>query len=154
MRNRQSEPTNEQPRGTVARGVSGAVGVAARRFLGPFVAIVLVTVLIVGCDNAGNTATSTPLLRTISGRLGSGSSSGPEHVDCEWVITDRGEKVEVIFPDGWRVEFHPLRVIDTKGNIFATAGDRLQVLASVGGIGSSLCTDGYPVPAISVRRIP
>jgi hypothetical protein len=63
--------------------------------------------------------------------------------------------MEVFYPDGWQILYHPLRVVDQSGQVVAREGDTLRVSGGVSGlsVGESACAPGPPLPASSVERI-
>jgi hypothetical protein len=105
-----------------------------------------------GCDNGGFTATTSHELRTLTGRLVAGSSAGPDRIPCAWLEDAAGNRTTVFYPDGWDVLFDPVRLIDPKGEVFASAGDFLTVTGPTDGVGGSVCSSVMPFFAVKVER--
>jgi hypothetical protein len=69
---------------------------------------------------------------------------------CEWIEVTGGDRVQVIWPDGWDVRFEPLTLIDDAGQVVATEGDQLRLTGTLGSVGQSSCFDGPIFAANSV----
>ena len=62
---------------------------------------------------------------------------------CAWLDAEDGTRYEVLFPDGWRVEFEPsLQLLDPQGNVRAQNVDRIGVNGSVDEDLVSICQVG------------
>lgn len=118
------------------------------------VGAIALVVSVYACDNTGTTVTSTHRIDLLLGRLVTGVTSGPEHFDCVWLEEDSGKRVELSYPSGWDVEFHPFKLIDDRNTVVATEGDRLEVRVLADAIGASDCSTDPPLPAISVQKMP
>jgi hypothetical protein len=59
-----------------------------------------------------------------------------------WLEDPSGRRVDVFWPSGWDVGFHPLRLLDDRGQVVAREGDELAVLGPTDGIGDSICSPG------------
>jgi hypothetical protein len=115
-------------------------------------ALILVAVSLLGCGG-GYLATSSRSFGSFTGRLLAGVSPGVDHVDCAWLEAKSGQRVEVMYPSSWDVRFHPVRVIDPSGRVFAHGGDQLQVTGPTDGIGASMCTADRPFQAETVVMV-
>ena len=61
---------------------------------------------------------------------------------CAWVDGDDGKRYEVIYPEGWRVHFDPLHLVDPDGDVRAEEGDRIGLNGSVATDSVSFCQVG------------
>jgi hypothetical protein len=113
-----------------------------------------VVIVVAGCDNGGSLATSSQTQVTFTGRLVGGKSSGADPVDCAWLDDVSGRRVVVFYPDGWDVEFHPVRLVDASGDVIARDGDTVRITGPGGGIGASLCSSESPFVAQTVEKLP
>jgi hypothetical protein len=124
-----------------------AIGRAVLR--GALLAIPLLT----GCGQ-GSLVVEGPRQVAMQGTLESGRI---DDESCVWLRDARGLRVDVSYPDGWRVEFDPLRLRDRSGAVVAERGDVIAVRGP-DGIGESICGDAYfvadAVEVVSVRRSP
>ena len=59
---------------------------------------------------------------------------------CAWI--DAEQRWEVRYPDGYTVEFEPLRLVDAAGAVVAEEGDTLQVSGSEATDAVSACQIG------------
>lgn len=73
---------------------------------------------------------------TIVGRFG-GEARGD--AGCAWIQTNSGERVEVTYPNGWRIEFEPPALYDDGGRQRAKPGDILTVTGYFADVGASVC---------------
>ena len=84
-------------------------------------AVMLMTVAAPG--PAAQARSDQPALRQLTGELG---GSGELEGGCAWL--DRPDaRYEVWWPEGYRIEFSPLRLIDPAGKVIATEGDLVTV---------------------------
>lgn len=99
--------------------------------------VLAIAAALMACTPPGTTE-STGLRETaLTGQL-SGEPRGD--AGCAWVETAPGERVEVVYPNGWRVEFEPVAVFDEQGRQVAAEGDTLRVEGYFNDVGASLCT--------------
>ena len=73
---------------------------------------------------------------------------------CAWVTTEDGTRYEVLFPEGYTVEFDPLRLLGPDGAVIAEEGDRIEVLGEVADDVASTCQVGVIWRAESVEAMP
>jgi|GEM_PF-4250492 len=109
----------------------------------------LLLALLAGCgaaeeDAAGGAPTPTrppvePAGTEIRGALG-----GDAQLEggCAWVETDDGTRHEVLYPEGYTVEFDPLRLLGPDGEVIAQEGDRIEVPGEVADDVTSICQVG------------
>jgi hypothetical protein len=60
---------------------------------------------------------------------------------CAWITVEDG-RVEPAWPDGYRVEFGPLRLVDGQGATVAEEGDRLHLNGSLDPDVMTICQIG------------
>jgi hypothetical protein len=60
---------------------------------------------------------------------------------CAWLDTG-DERYEVVWPDGYRVEFEPLRLVGGDGEAVAEEGDRVRLTGAVDPERMSICMIG------------
>lgn len=92
--------------------------------------------VLTACTPPGVTVSTGPRETSITGRLG-----GEPHGDagCAWLETDLGDRVEVVYPNGWHVEFDPVALFDEAGREIAVVGDTIVVEGYFNDVGASLC---------------
>lgn len=110
----------------------------------------LAVAILVGCS-PGRTVEQTHPAFVFVGRLEAGRS--PQGSDCAWLVSASGDRLEVFYPDGWNVEFNPVRLTDPTGHLFAREGDLVRVTGPGDAIGESICSSGPPLPATSVENL-
>jgi hypothetical protein len=95
---------------------------------------------IAACTPQGPTVSEGPTATQVAGRF-DGVARGD--AGCAWIDTDAGDRVELLYPNGWRVEFDPLAAFDETGARRIEAGQSVVVDGYYGESGASLCeTDG------------
>ncbi len=104
--------------------------------------------VLAGCQADGSLKIG-PQRETVSGRL---TSEMRGSVGCAWLVAEDGLRIEVLYPNGWRVEFEPVTVYDESGAAFARDGDVLAVTGSYGGVGDTTCRSGPLFGAEEVER--
>lgn len=114
------------------------------------VLLIALTVL-AACDQQGVTVSSGPQETTIIGRLG-GAAQG--EAGCAWLETSSGQKVEVVYPNGWHIEFTSVALFDETGRQVAKEGDTLQVDGYFNDVGASVCNPqrSFNATRVTVRR--
>lgn len=102
------------------------------------VVISLLAVLwtLAGCSPPGITVSTGPRETTIAGRFGGEPRGG---AGCAWIETSASERIEVAYPNGWRVEFDPLALYDDAGREQAKGGDTLIIDGYYQEVGASIC---------------
>lgn len=70
---------------------------------------------------------------------------------CAWLDTD-GDRFEILWPQGYEVEFDPLRVVGPDGSIVAERGDTLAVRGREAPDVATICQVGVPYRADEVER--
>lgn len=73
---------------------------------------------------------------------------------CAWIQTDDGTRYEVIYPEGYRVEMDPLRLVGPDGDVVAEEGDTLEVSGALAEDMVSVCQVGRIWRADSVALDP
>ena len=88
----------------------------------------------------GYEVTSGGDVASFTGRLvaGRGTFEG-DTFDCHWLVSADGRRLTVIYPSGWDQRYHPFRLLDAAGRVFAEEGDVLHITYVTGGIGGSVC---------------
>jgi hypothetical protein len=116
-------------------------------------ATLLGALLVTACGQ-GSLGVEGPPQVAIQGTLESGRI-GAER--CAWLRDARGLRVDVLYPDGWRIELDPVRLRDRAGTIVAERGDVI-IVRGPDGIGASMCGDDYfvaeSVEVVAGRRSP
>jgi hypothetical protein len=98
-----------------------------------FAVVLMVAVpILAGCLSPGATVSTGPRQTTIIGRLAGDGT-------CAWLETGAGQRIEVAYPDGWRLELDPLALYDDGGHLHASEGDTLMVEGYFGEMGASVC---------------
>lgn len=69
---------------------------------------------------------------------------------CAWVETDE-ERFEVLWPQGYEVEFEPLRLLGPDGEVVAEQGDTLAVVGREATDMATICQVGVPYQADEVE---
>jgi hypothetical protein len=77
-----------------------------------------------------------PRETTIAGRL-TGEPRG--EAGCAWLETATGQRVEVSYPNGWRIEFDPVAIYDETDRSRGAEGDILTVVGYFAEVGDSVC---------------
>ncbi len=98
--------------------------------------LLIAAAALTACTPPGVTVSTGPRETSITGRFG-GEPRGD--AGCAWVETGSGQQVEVVYPNGWRVEFDPLALFDESGREVAAAGDTIVVEGYFNDVGASLC---------------
>jgi hypothetical protein len=84
----------------------------------------------------------------LSGTLGADAVEG----GCAYLQAPDGTRYEVIYPDGWRVELSPLRLLDPNGAVVASGGDEITVVGQPADDMASICQIGPIFRATEVER--
>jgi hypothetical protein len=122
-----------------------------RRAASLLVAIGLVSVS--GACVPGDQVTSGGETATFTGRLVAGRAEFEGSMfDCEWLIGADGRRLTLIYPSGFEPRYHPFRLVDASGEVFAEEGDILRITYVTGGIGESICP-GEVQAAETVERV-
>lgn len=100
-----------------------------------------------GDPSPKSTATGQLGAQTLVGTLG---GSAELEGGCAWLEASEG-RFEVIYPEGYRVEFEPLRLIGPDGETVAEEGDELTVAGAPAGDVMSICQVGAIFEATEVR---
>jgi hypothetical protein len=127
--------------------------VRRRRWSTIATAIVIAALACSGCG-PGTTVTSSHAIGSFTGRLAGGPAPDPQvPVDCTWLEDTTGHRLEVFWPSGWEEAFHPARILEPSGAVFAWEGDIVRVTFNADAIGGSVCSPGVPVAAETVELI-
>jgi hypothetical protein len=90
---------------------------------------------------------------TFTGRLMAGRAEfDGDMLDCDWLIGADGRRLTLIYPPGFEQRYHPFRLLDASGEVFAEEGDILRITYVTGGIGESVCP-GEVQAAETVERV-
>jgi hypothetical protein len=84
----------------------------------------------------------------LTGALGADGVEG----GCAYLMAPDGTRHEVIYPDGWRVELSPLRLLDPKGGVVARGGGAVTVVGQPADDMASTCQIGPIFRATEVER--
>jgi hypothetical protein len=84
----------------------------------------------------GELVVQAPRPLSLEGRLEAGRVGEWE---CAWLVDAGGRRVDVMYPPGWEVRFHPVRLVDASGDGAAKEGDVVRVRGPEG-IGDSVCS--------------
>jgi hypothetical protein len=84
--------------------------------------------------------------QVFTGTLGSDAIEG----GCVYLETPDGRRLEVIYPDGWRVRRSPLALIGPDGTEVAGAGDTITIRGAETQDMVSICQMGPIVRAVEV----
>lgn len=95
-------------------------------------------------------ATSTaPAQQRLTGVLGGDSQL---EGGCVWLETAGGERVEVLWPDGYEASADPLELRDASGTLVATGGDEVTITGAPAGDAVSVCQVGQIWRAVNAAR--
>lgn len=109
-------------------------------------------VALAGCATASSGATApTPITE---GEIREGVLGGDPALEggCVWLDTDR-ERLEVVWPEGYRATGDPVELRDPTGAVVATAGDRLRVRGEAADDVASTCQVGQTWRASDVEAL-
>lgn len=117
----------------------------------PAVILLMAFVSLSACSPPGVTVSTGPRETSITGRLGGESRAD---ASCAWIETNAGERVEVIYPNGWHVEFDPVALFNAAGRRVAAEGDAIRVEGYFSDVGASVCTPqrSFNATRVSVER--
>jgi hypothetical protein len=119
-------------------------------------AVVLLAIGLVSVSGAcvpGYQVTSRGETATFTGRLVAGRAEfDGDVVDCDWLIGADSRRLTLIYPSGFEPRYHPFRLVDASGDVFAEEGDILRITYVTGGIGESVCP-GEVQAAETVERV-
>jgi len=69
---------------------------------------------------------------------------------CAYLQAANGDKLQVLYPDGWALDKDPLELIAPDGSVHAKAGDRVSIMGSDTGDMASICQIGPIIQATEV----
>lgn len=98
----------------------------------------------------GTTLEAGPERATVIGTLGGERAAGGS--PCIWLLTDRSERVQVAWPDGWSFDAEPAVLIEADGKVVAREGDAVKVEGAWSQAGGSLCGAGRQLQADQVTH--
>jgi hypothetical protein len=112
--------------------------------------LILLTVLATACGGAAGNRGGAPAedsANTLTGVLG-----GDAQLEggCAWLDVD-GERYEVFYPEGYTVEFEPVRLMGPDGEVVAGEGDEVTITGEVTTDRMSICQVGQIVEATAVQ---
>jgi hypothetical protein len=68
---------------------------------------------------------------------------------CTYLQAANGDKLQVIYPDGWQLNKNPLELVAPDGSIHAKAGDTVSIMGSEADM-ASICQIGPIIQATEV----
>jgi hypothetical protein len=117
------------------------------------VLVVIGLISICGACVPGYQVTSGGEIASFTGRLASGRAEFDGAMfDCDWLIGADGRRLTLIYPPGLEQAYHPFRLLDASGKVFAEEGDILRITYVTGGSGESVCP-GEVQAAETVERV-
>jgi hypothetical protein len=127
---------------------------SGRRIAGPAIwpkVILLIVAVSVSACWPGGAVNTGPRETSITGRLG-GVPRG--EAGCAWILTSAGERIEVVYPNAWHVEFDPVAVFDDGGRQVAGEGNTLIVEGYFSDISASVCAPerSFNATRVTVKR--
>ena len=99
-------------------------------------AILAAVLVLTACSPPGFTLSTGPQVTTITGRFGAEPRGD---AGCAWIRTSTKQRIEVTYPNGWRIDFAPPALYDDAGNLRARAGDMLTIVGYFEDVGASGC---------------
>ena len=94
----------------------------------------------------GYLVTSSHTIASFTGRLvGTPATNTDIRSECTWLEGATGQRLVVIYPQGWEERSNPGRIFDAAGAEFAREGDLVRVTFIAEGSGESGCSPGSPV---------
>ena len=110
--------------------------------------IVAIGLFLAGCSLPGGTTIArTPVPISAEGRLHADS------VDCIWIKTVSGERIDLLLPPPYSVREGPIRIIASDGSVLASEGDTVRVFGRRPDVAATSCASGTPFPVENVIRI-
>jgi ABC-type glycerol-3-phosphate transport system substrate-binding protein len=118
------------------------------------VPLTVVAVLLAACGGGddGSVAPPTDEPAPAPGEVAiTGAFGGDAQLEggCAWLETAQG-RYEVIYPEGYEVQYEPLQLVGPNGEVVASAGDRLTVTGVEAPDMASFCQVGTIFEATSV----
>lgn len=114
--------------------------------------MVVFLIALTGCATASsNATTSTP---TAVGQVREGVLAGDPGLEggCVWLDTGQ-ERLEIIWPEGYRATADPIELRDPTGAVIATEGNRIRVRGDVAADLVSTCQVGETWNAEDVQPL-
>jgi hypothetical protein len=103
--------------------------------------VLVALIALTGCASASSdTTAATP---TATGHMREGVLGGDPDLEggCVWLDTGQ-ERLEIVWPEGYRITADPIELRDPTGAVVATAGDRIRVRGDVAADVMSTCQIG------------
>jgi hypothetical protein len=103
--------------------------------------MLVVLIALTGCATVSNDATTATA--TATGHMREGLLGGDPELEggCVWLDTGQ-ERLEIVWPEGYRITADPIELRDPTGAVVATAGDRIRVRGDVAPDVMSVCQVG------------
>jgi len=98
--------------------------------------LMIALTVLTACTPRGTTVSTGPQETTITGRLG-GATRGD--AGCAWLETSSGERIAVVYPNGWHIEFTRVALFDETGRQVAEDGETLVLDGYFNQVGASVC---------------
>ena len=114
--------------------------------------LVVVLTLLTGCATAfGDATTSTP---TAAAQVREGVLGGDPNLEggCVWLDTGQ-QRLEIVWPEGYRATANPIELRDPTGAVVATSGDGLWIQGNMAPDVVSTCQVGETWKADDVRPV-
>ena len=117
------------------------------------ISMFVVLIALTGCATASSSAVSSA--PTATGELRDGVLAGDPELagGCAWLDTG-SERLEIIWPEGYRATGDPIELRDPTGAVVATAGDRLRVRGGPADDVVSACQVGQTWRVEDVQPLP
>jgi hypothetical protein len=103
--------------------------------------MLVVLIALTGCATASSDTTTATA--TATGHVREGMLGGDPELEggCVWLDTGQ-ERLEIVWPEGYRITADPIELRDPTGAVVATAGDRIRVRGDVAPDVMSVCQVG------------
>lgn len=125
------------------------------------VALTALLVVLSACASRSVDVTATPMPRDTSTAMPTqerltGALGGDADLEggCVWLETADGDRIEVVWPDGYQATADPIELRDATGEVIATDGDVIAVDGTPANDRVSTCQIGDIWVAATVERLP
>jgi hypothetical protein len=107
--------------------------------------------VVAGCPALDEPAADPPDEPAVTTEAIEGTLAGDPQLEggCAWVETAEG-RYEVLWPDGYEVQFEPLQLVDPAGDVVARQGDAVTVRGAPADV-LTTCMVGRPFQAEAVE---
>jgi hypothetical protein len=114
--------------------------------------MLVVLIALTGCATASSDATTATATATSHMREGLLGGDPELEGGCVWLDTGQ-ERLEIIWPEGYRITADPIELRDPTGAVVATAGDRIRVRGDVAPDVMSVCQVGRTLNVEDVQPV-